>query len=152
MPKMSVMEHIAHLIETRPLIALHLFSALIALVLGIVVMRRRKGTVNHKLLGWTWVVLMATAAISSAFIRDYHLPNIAGYTPIHVFTAFVAVGLPMGIWRIRHGNVAGHRQVMTRMFFVACVVAGLFTLLPGRFLGDLLWKHTLAMASIPKSD
>ena len=142
---MSAMDHIAHLLETRPLIALHLFAALIALVIGIVVMRRRKGTVNHKMLGWTWVALMATVAISSAFIRDYHLPNIAGYTPIHAFTAFVAVGLPTGILRIRRGNVAGHRQVMTRMFFGACVVAGLFTLLPGRFLGDLLWKHTLGL-------
>jgi uncharacterized membrane protein len=140
---MSAMEHIAHLIETRPLIALHLFAALLALAIGIAVMARRKGTVNHKMLGWTWVVLMAVVAVSSAFIRDYNLPNIAGYTPIHAFTAFVAIGLPRGILRIRRGNVVGHRQMMTRMFFGACVVAGVFTLVPGRFLGDLLWKHTL---------
>lgn len=139
------MDPIAHLIEERPLIALHLFAALIALVIGSVVMARRKGTVNHKMLGWTWVVLMATVAISSAFIRDYHLPNIAGYTPIHGFTAFVAFSLPMGIVRIRRGDVAGHRRIMKRMFVGACVVAGLFTLLPGRFLGDLLWKHTLGL-------
>ena len=28
---------------------------------------------------------------------------------------------------------------MTGLYIGACVVAGLFTLLPGRFLGSLLW-------------
>lgn len=140
---MLSMEHITRLIETRPLIALHLGAALLALLIGSVVMLRRKGTVSHKALGWSWVALMAVTAISSAFIRDYRMPNIAGYTPIHFFTAWVALALPFGIIRIRRGNVAGHRQIMRGMFIGACVIAGLFTLLPGRFMGDLLWKHTL---------
>ena len=137
------MEHIAHLIDTHPLVALHLSAALIALVIGSIVMARRKGTVNHKALGWVWVVLMATTALSSAFIRDYRLPNIGGYTPIHFFTLYVAIVLPFGIIKIRRGDVKGHRNIMKRMFIGACCVAGLFTLLPGRFLGDLLWKQTL---------
>jgi len=139
------MDPIKHLIAERPLIALHLFAALIALVIGSVVMARRKGTTSHKALGWTWVALMATVAISSAFIRDYRLPNIAGYTPIHFFTAYVAVALPFGIMRIRGGNVAAHRNTMKRTFIGACIVAGLFTLLPGRFLGNLLWKQWLGL-------
>lgn len=142
---MAPMEHVLHLIETRPLIALHLGAALLALAIGGVVMARRKGTVNHKALGWTWVVLMAATAISSAFIRDYRMPNIAGYTPIHFLTAWTMFSLPFAIIRIRRGNVAGHRSIMRGMFFGACVVAGLFTLLPGRFMGDLLWKHTLQL-------
>ena len=28
---------------------------------------------------------------------------------------------------------------MQRLYIGACVIAGLFTLLPGRFLGSLLW-------------
>jgi uncharacterized membrane protein len=103
--------------------------------------------VSHKALGWTWVALMATVAISSAFIRDYRLPNIAGYTPIHFFTAYVAMALPIGILRIRRGNTTGHRSLMKRTFIGACIVAGLFTLLPGRFLGDLLWKQTLHLVA-----
>lgn len=140
---MAAMEHFIRLLDRHPIVALHLAAALLALLIGSVVMLRRKGTVNHKVLGWTWVVLMAATAISSAFIRDYRLPNIAGYTPIHFFTAYVAISLPIGVRAIRRGNVAGHRKTMQGMFFGACVIAGLFTLLPGRFLGDLLWKHTL---------
>ena len=139
------MDSIAHLIAQRPLIALHLAAALLALLIGAAVMARRKGTFSHRTLGWVWVTLMAVTTVASAFIRDHQLPNIAGYTPIHFFTAFTAVYLPLGIWRIRHGNVHAHRKIMRGLFFGACGVAGLFTLLPGRFMGNLVWKEWLGL-------
>ena len=139
------MDSITRLIERQPLIALHLTAALLALLVGMVVMLRRKGTFSHRTLGWVWVTLMGTTAIASAFIRDYNFPNIAGYTPIHFFTAYTAVYVPLGIWRIRHGNVTAHRRIMKGLFIGACVVAGLFTLLPGRFLGNLVWKQWLGL-------
>ena len=49
-------------------------------------MARRKGTPLHRVLGWSFVAPMALAALSSAFIRDSHLPGIAGFTPIHALT------------------------------------------------------------------
>jgi uncharacterized membrane protein len=137
------MERFTTLLQDHPIVALHLVAALLALAIGAVVMLRRKGTADHKALGWGFVVLMATVAVSSVFIRDFRMPNIAGYTPIHAFTAWVAITLPLGILRIRRRDVATHRRVMRGIFFGGCIVAGSFTLLPGRFLGDLLWKHTL---------
>ena len=137
------MNSITHLIEQRPLIALHLAAALLALLIGAVVMARPKGSYSHKTLGWMWVVLMLCTSATSAFIRDYKLPNIAGYTPLHFFTAYTAVYIPLGIWRIRHGRVSAHRKIMRGLFIGGCVVAGLFTLLPGRFLGQLIWKQWL---------
>jgi uncharacterized membrane protein len=129
----------------HPLIALHLAAALLALVAGGLVMARRKGTPLHRVLGWSFVGTLGLAALSSAFIRDTHLPNIAGFTPIHVFTVLVLVGLPRAIWQIRRGNVVGHRRTMQGLFIGGCVVAGVFTLLPGRFLGDLLWHQALGL-------
>ena len=38
------MEQIQHLIATRPVVALHLFSALLATVIGAILLTRRKGT------------------------------------------------------------------------------------------------------------
>jgi uncharacterized membrane protein len=127
------------LLQRHPLIFLHLITAVAALLLGIVMLSRRKGTTSHRMLGWIWVALMGSTALASAFIRDYRLPNLYGYTPIHGFTLFVAVMLPLAIWYIRRGNVRGHRKTMTGLYIGACIVAGLFTLLPGRFLGSLLW-------------
>jgi uncharacterized membrane protein len=139
------MNHFVDLVQTRPLIALHLASALFALIVGAVLMSGRKGNFSHRTLGWAFVAAMGTAALSSAFIRDASLPNIAGFTPIHLLTLSVLVLLPMGIWRIRSGNVRAHRRTMSGVFVGGCIVAGLFTLLPGRFLGDLLWKQALGL-------
>jgi uncharacterized membrane protein len=133
------MNAILGLLQRHPLIFFHLVTAVGALLLGIVMLSRRKGTTSHRWLGWIWVVLMGSTALASAFIRDYRLPNLYGYTPIHGFTLSVAVLLPLAICYIRRGNVRGHRKTMTGLYVGACIVAGLFTLLPGRFLGSLLW-------------
>ena len=133
------MQAFATLWQRHPLVFFHLLTALGALVLGLVLLLRRKGTPGHRLLGWTWVALMGSTALATVFIRDDNLPNLFGYTPIHLFTLTVALMLPLAIVHIRRGNVRGHRQTMTGLYVGACVVAGLFTLLPGRFLGSLLW-------------
>ena len=133
------MNAVVGLMQRHPLIFFHLVTAVAALLLGIVMLSRRKGTIGHRSLGWMWVALMGSTALASVFIRDYRLPNLFGYTPIHGFTLLVAVLLPLAIVYIRRGNVRGHRKTMTGLYIGACVVAGLFTLLPGRFFGSLLW-------------
>ena len=139
------MQSLYTLLQRHPLVFVHLVTALAALVLGIVVMTRRKGTGSHRLLGWAWAAAMGGTVLASAFIRDYQMPNLAGFTPIHLFTALAAVNLPRGIWQARKGQVLAHRKTMRGLFFGACVVAGIFTLVPGRFLGDLLWKQGLGL-------
>jgi uncharacterized membrane protein len=139
------MEHFARLLESHPMVFFHMLAALGALALGTAILARRKGTGGHRALGWTWVVLMATAALTSAFIRDYRLPNVAGFTPIHLLTLLTAAGLPWAVWNARRGNVATHRKTMKSLYAGGCVVAGLFTLVPGRFLGNMLWKQALGV-------
>jgi uncharacterized membrane protein len=136
---------LTRLLHQHPLVFFHLVTAFSALLLGGVVLARRKGTTSHRALGWAWVALMGSTAVASGFIRDYHLPNLAGITPIHAFTVLVAVQLPRGIWLIRRGDVTGHRKTMRGLYIGACVLAGVFTLLPGRFLGQLLWHHGLGL-------
>lgn len=144
---MTATNPFARLLAEHPIVFFHLVTALGALVLGIFLMLRRKGTGSHRVLGWTWVALMGSTAIASAFIRDYNLPNLAGFTPIHFFTVFVGYMLPRGIWHARQGNVIAHRKTMRGLFRGACVIAGLFTLLPGRFLGSVLWKNVMPLIS-----
>lgn len=141
------MQSLELLFQRHPLVFFHLATALASLLIGIVILSRRKGTTSHRWLGWSWVVLMASTAVASAFIRDYGMPNLAGFTPIHGFTLLVAYMLPRGIWYIRRGNVVGHRKTMKGLYVGACVVAGIFTLLPGRFLGGLLWKQWLGVVA-----
>ena len=134
------MNSFTRLLAQHPLIFVHMVCAIAALVLGAVLLLRRKGTPSHRALGWAWVLLMAGATISSAFIRDTGMINLAGFTPIHLLTLLVAVQLPRAVLAIRRGRVEAHRQAMRGMYIGGCVVAGLFTLLPGRFLGRQLWS------------
>jgi uncharacterized membrane protein len=131
--------------QEQPLIAVHLSVAVLALLTGTLQMALAKGTPSHRVRGWVFVVFMGTTALTSVFIRDEHLPNIAGYTPIHIFTVVTLVFLPLGVWHARRGRIKAHRGVMKGVFFGACVTAGIFTLVPGRILGDLVWKQWLGV-------
>jgi uncharacterized membrane protein len=128
-----------------PLVFFHLVTAIGALGLGIALMLRRRGTPNHRLLGWTWAVLMGSTTLASAFMRSDPMLHWMGITPIHALTLLVALLLPRRIWQARRGNVVAHRRTMRGLFAGACVIAGAFTLLPGRFLGMLLWKNLLSV-------
>lgn len=126
----------APIMAAGPVIQLHLAATLAALVLGIVMLVRRKGTVSHRRLGWIWVILMATAALSSLFIRTIHPGQ---FSPIHILSVITLLALPWGIYAIRRGNVQRHRWTMIGLFTGGLVLAGIFTLLPNRLLGHLLF-------------
>ena len=129
--------------QLSPAIQWHLVAAIAALVLGPLALWARKGSQLHRRAGYVWVLLMLATAGTSVFIRDFGLPNIAGYTPIHLLTVATFVGIGAALWAVARGNIAAHRSRMRQVYIGGCVVAGLFTLLPGRFLGQMLWGQTL---------
>jgi uncharacterized membrane protein len=115
----------------------HLTAAVLALVLGAVQLARAKGTPAHRAAGWSWAALMLTVAVTSLWI-----PAFLQFTWIHLLTLLTLVALPLGLWKIRHGDVAGHARTMRRLYIAGLVVAGVFTLWPGRLLGNWLWHGT----------
>lgn len=141
MAAMDLLHRLALLLDRHPVVFAHLTMALAALALGAFVLWGRKGSTLHRSLGWTWVALMAGVAVSGGFIRDYHLPNLFGFTPIHLFVLYVAWQLPRAVLYARRGRVDAHRQAMRGLYQGGCLIAGLFTLLPGRFLGSMLWRQ-----------
>jgi len=136
---LTAMNSFARLLAQHPVVFVHLIGALSALALGAVLLWRRKGTPSHRALGWAWVAAMGTAVVTSGFIRSTIPFNLLGFSPIHLLTIFVAVQLPRGVWHARQGRIEAHRKTMRGLYIGGCVVAGLFTLLPGRFLGQQLW-------------
>ena len=83
--------------QLTPTIAIHMSAALGALALGPVALWARKGAKQrpmiHRAFGYAWVTLMVITAVSALFIRDFKLPNIAGYTPIHLLVPYTLFGL-----------------------------------------------------------
>jgi uncharacterized membrane protein len=129
--------------QLTPLIAIHMTAALLAVVTGPVALWARKGATQrprlHRAFGYAWVTLMVVTAVSAIFIRDWDMPNLAGFTPIHLLIPVTLSGLFGAFWFLAKGNIRGHRKTMQGLYFGACVVAGAFTLLPQRYLGNLLW-------------
>jgi len=134
-----------------PVIAIHLSAICSATLLGPVALwARRSGDQRprlHRAAGYAWVTLMLVAATSAIFIRDYRLPNINGYTPIHLLIPVVYGMLMLAFWFLAKGNIRGHRKTMARLYVGACIVAGAFTLLPGRYLGNLVLGQWLGLIS-----
>ena len=130
-----------------PIIAVHLSLALSAVAIGPWVLWARMGATLrpqlHRALGYAWVTCMLGAALTGLFIRDFRLPNLWGYTPIHLLIPLTLVGLYRAFRYLAQGNITGHRKSMQWLYFNACIVAGAFTLLPGRYLGNLLWSELL---------
>jgi uncharacterized membrane protein len=123
---------LAPLLNAVPQIPLHAFAAMAAFVLGIIQLTAPKGTLPHRTLGWIWVMLMAIVAVSSFWIHQIRL--VGPWSPIHLLSVFTLVTLPLGVWKAHRHEVADHRRIMTLIFTGALVIAGLFTLLPGRIM------------------
>jgi uncharacterized membrane protein len=123
---------LAPLLDAAPAIPLHAFAAMAAFVLGIVQFAAPKGTLPHRTLGWIWVGLMLAVAISSFWIHQIRLVGL--WSPIHLLSILVLITVPLGVWRAHRHEVADHRLIMTLIFSGALVIAGLFTLLPGRIM------------------
>lgn len=125
------------LLTAPPAVTIHAFAAIAAVLLGALVLFRRKGTPLHKAMGRTWVGLMLIVATSAIFINEIRL--IGPFSPIHIFVVFTYVGVVQGIRYIRAGNVLAHRATMQSLYFGALGLAGAFTLLPGRRMHDVLF-------------
>lgn len=141
--------------DLTPTIAIHLSATLSALLVGPIALWARRGHADspqggrrprvrlHRAAGYAWVTLMLIAAISALFIRDFRLPNIAGYTPIHLLIPLTLGSLVAAFRALHLGQIRRHRLWMTWLYVSACLVAGAFTLLPGRYLGQLVWGNGL---------
>lgn len=124
-PDLSLITH------SSPAMRLHLTAALIALIMGARQLVAKKGGLAHRLIGWSWSLIMIAAAASSFFIQSVFKGH---FSPIHLLSIYVLVQLPLAIQAARKGDLVRHAAVMRGMYWMGLVTAGLFTLVPGRLL------------------
>jgi uncharacterized membrane protein len=128
---------LAPLLDAAPQIPLHAFAAMAAFVLGLIQFAAPKGTLPHRTIGWIWVVLMAGVAVSSFWIHQIRL--LGPFSPIHLLSIFTLAVLPLAVWRAHRHEVRKHQIAMVSLFTGALVIAGLFTLLPGRIMHTVVF-------------
>jgi uncharacterized membrane protein len=118
-------------------VIVHLCTVLLALPLGISQLVLPKGTMRHRTVGYIWCALMTVTAIVSFTV---HTINPGGFDPIHIFSVVTLICVPLIIYFGHTGRVAPHQGTVLGLMVGALVIAGLFTFLPGRALGQLVFK------------
>ena len=136
-PNGSCNVSLAPLLDAAPAIPLHAFAAMAAFALGLVQLAAPKGTLPHRTIGWIWVALMAVVAVSSFWIHQIRL--VGPWSPIHLLSIFTLTVLPLAVWKAHRHQVRSHRFAMTSLFLGALVIAGLFTIVPGRIMHRVIF-------------
>ena len=124
------------LLSASPAIQVHAFAAMAAFGLGLVQFASPKGTLPHRTIGWIWVVLMLVVSISAFFIHELRIWG--PWSPIHLLAIFTLIMLPIAVMRAHRHRVAAHKWIMIGIFVGALVIAGLFTVVPGRIMYNVV--------------
>ena len=111
----------------------HLWTILLALIIGAFIHANAKGTRFHKSLGKVYMALMLITASVTLFMPARVGPSVFGHFGIiHIFTAIVLYEIPMAFIAIRNGNIEKHRSYMVGLYFGGLMLALALTLMPGR--------------------
>jgi len=118
------------------LLWLHVIGAGLAVSLGALQLLLHKGGVRHRAVGYVWAISLLIAVISSFGIQE--IGGLYGFSPIHLLSVYTLIGLFVAIHCARKGDIKNHRKNLVYLT-LGISIAGIFTLFPGRRLGDFLW-------------
>lgn len=113
------------------MVQVHLFAALSALMVALFMLKGAKGTRAHRIVGWAWVVLMMTTALSSFFVREL---NHGALSWIHILSGWTALAAPLAVWAARTRRVRLHQRLMMGLVLGGLFGAGALSFIPGRLL------------------
>jgi uncharacterized membrane protein len=113
----------------------HLATIAPAFVIGTAMMIRRKGTLNHRVWGRIYMVLMLVTAAISLFMPAVVGPRfLSHFGFIHLFSVLTLWSVPMAFLAARRGDIKAHRSSMIGLYVGGLLIAGAFAFMPGRML------------------
>lgn len=125
------------------IIYIHAFFALMAVPLGLYIFLTKKGTAKHKFFGRIWVAWLLTISVTAVFIQEI---TPGEYSFIHLLIALTIGSLIYSIWNIRKFKKTAlqkykysHMSSMIGVYVGALILAGAFTLMPGRLFYEILF-------------
>jgi uncharacterized membrane protein len=132
----ALLRGFAHWPEVPWTVWVHLGTMMTALAITPAILWHPRGTMRHRVLGYTWVACLFVTAALSFWIRVSHPGHLSF---IHILSAWTLVILPVIVFAARSGNVVRHRRSVRGMVIGALLIAGFFTLPPFRMLGEWLF-------------
>jgi uncharacterized membrane protein len=117
-------------------VQLHVFTVVPAFFLGTwMIFFSRKGARRHRAVGYVYLTLMTVTAITALFVHQIPALDIFyGFSPIHLLVPLTLFGVAGALYGARTHNVAMHKRSMLAVYIGGLLIAGSFTLLPGRIM------------------
>ena len=117
------------------MIAFHVTTASVALLLGACIFLLPKGTGLHRKIGYGYVATMTLASVSAFFLHGFN----GGWSFFHALAAFTLLNLALGVYTIRRAMRTGNRRLIARHYgFLAGSYVAPVSALAGQFLPSLL--------------
>ena len=113
----------------------HLGTVFPAFLIGTFLLANPKGTSTHKFLGKIYMLLMLLTATITLFMSAVVGPTLLNHFGfIHLFSLLVFYSVPTAYFAARNGNISKHKSSMLGLYIGGLLIAGGFTLMPGRLL------------------
>lgn len=112
----------------------HFIAAVLAVILGLINLILEKGTLQHRVLGWFWLIAMVFVTVPSLLIREI---NEGGFSWLHLLTVWTIISMGIAVISIRKGNVKTHASFMAGTMVGAVIATG-FAMAPGRFISLMI--------------
>ena len=118
----------------------HLATVVPCIILGAALIFMAKGTSWHYRLGRWYMILMLVTAVITLFMPADVGPQLFNHFGwIHLFSFLTIYTVPTAYSAIKKGKVKVHQRKMILLYFGAIIIAGGFTLTPGRYLYGLFF-------------
>lgn len=117
------------------MIAFHVVTASLALLLGALVFLLPKGTGLHRKIGYGYVAAMTVSSVSAFFLDRFN----GGFSLFHALAIFTLLNLALGLYTIRRAVRTGNAGLIRRHYgFMAGSYVAPVSALAGQFLPALL--------------
>jgi uncharacterized membrane protein len=118
----------------------HLVTVVPCIFIGGFLLIDYKGTTLHKMMGKVYMSLMFFTAVVTIFLPANVGPRLFNHFGwIHLFTVLTLWTVPTALMAIRKGNIKAHKRKMILLYAGAILIAGAFTLVPGRYLHEVFF-------------
>ena len=114
---------------------LHLATIAPAFLLGTYLLINQKGTNKHRQHGKIYMGLMLITAFITLFMSAKVGPTLFNhFGAIHLLSVLVFYTVPAAYLAAKNGEVVKHKSNMLGLYIGGLLIAGTFTLMPGRLL------------------
>lgn len=125
------------LIQTPFIIQFHVILALYCILSGPFAVFRKCRDRAHKIIGHSSVLAMSLVSFSSFWIQEIKV--FGPFSPIHILSLATLIVLYQGVRLVHQRRFSEHSRQMKMLYLFSLCLPGLFTLLPGRRMSDVLF-------------